>query len=47
MINDEQKTHFRSQGFVHIPSVITREEAAHFYEAALDYTRRNPQVSTS
>ena len=47
MITEEQKNDFRTQGFVRIPSVLTRDEAAHFYEAALDYARRNPPLSGS
>ena len=45
-VTDEQIAAFHSQGFVHIPGVISREEAAHFYEAALDYTHRNPPLSS-
>ena len=45
MVTDEQIATFRTQGFVHIPSVISRDEAAHYYEAALDYAHRNPPLS--
>ncbi len=47
MISDEQKDYYHTHGFVHIPSVISRDEAAEFYEAALDYARRNPPLSGS
>ena len=45
MVTEEQVASFRTQGFVHIPGVISQDEAAHFYAAALDYTRRNPPRS--
>jgi phytanoyl-CoA hydroxylase len=44
-VTDEQIAAFRTDGFVRIPSVISPDEAAHFYEAALDYARRNPPRS--
>ena len=46
MITPEQIASFRVNGFVSIPGVITKDEAAHFYAAALDYTRRNPPLSS-
>jgi phytanoyl-CoA hydroxylase len=39
-------TSYREQGFVHIPGIITPEEAAHFYDAALDLTQRVKPLST-
>lgn len=45
MVTDEQIDSYRTQGFVHVPGVISRDEAAQFYEAALDYGRRNPPLS--
>ncbi|MBC8136814.1 MAG: phytanoyl-CoA dioxygenase family protein, partial [Fibrella sp.] len=31
---------YRERGFVHIPGIITEEEAAHFYEAALAFSKQ-------
>lgn len=45
MVTEEQIASFRTQGFVHIPGVISREEAAQFYAAALDCAERNPPLS--
>lgn len=36
-LTEEQIASYRENGFVHIPGVISSEEAASFYEAALDY----------
>jgi len=36
---------FRRDGFVHVPGILTPAEAAAFYEAALDYSRRRPPLT--
>ena len=45
-VTEQQIAAFRAQGFVHIPGVISPDEAAHFYQAALDCTHRNPPLSS-
>lgn len=45
MVTEEQIASFRTNGFVHVPGILSKAEAAHFYDAALDYTQRNPPLS--
>ncbi len=35
----EKITSYRERGFVHIPGILTPEEAAHFYEVALAFSK--------
>ncbi|HVK05477.1 MAG TPA: phytanoyl-CoA dioxygenase family protein [Armatimonadaceae bacterium] len=44
-LTEEQVEHFRTQGFVHIPGVISPEEAKEFYAAALDVAGRTTSRS--
>lgn len=37
---------YRENGFVHIPGIISKEEAARYHEAALSASRRLKQLST-
>lgn len=37
---------FRERGFVHIPGILTKEEAARYYDAALEHTKKFPALST-
>ena len=44
-LSNETIQSFRRDGFVHIPGVISPEEAAEFRAAALDVVRRSPKYS--
>ena len=44
-LSEEKILSFCRDGFVHVPGVISREEAAEFREAALDACRRMPKYS--
>jgi phytanoyl-CoA hydroxylase len=43
----EQISSYRERGFVKIPGVISREEAARFREIVLDYARSHPPIGSS
>jgi phytanoyl-CoA hydroxylase len=45
-VTDAQKTQFRENGFVHIPGIIGKDEAAEFYAAALDVSQRTKSRSS-
>lgn len=44
-LTEAQKESFRTNGFVSIPGIISREEAAEFYAAALDVSQRTTSRS--
>jgi phytanoyl-CoA hydroxylase len=44
-VSDAQKEFFAENGFVHIPSVLSKDEAETFRKAALDYTETHPPLS--
>lgn len=44
-LTDATIASYRERGFVHIPGVITPEEAARYYEAALEIAGRRPPLS--
>ena len=44
-LSNETVQSFRRDGFVHVPGVISTEEAAEFRAAALDVVRRSPKYS--
>ena len=39
-LTDAQIAYYRQNGFVHIPGIVSKDEAAHYYEAALDLSKR-------
>lgn len=45
MVTNEQIAHYRSNGFVHIPSLISREESLKFRESALRHASDFPALS--
>jgi hypothetical protein len=45
-LTPEKIASFRENGFVHIPGIITPEEAARFYTAALETAHRLKPLST-
>lgn len=44
-LTDEQIESYRRNGFVPIAGIISPEEAAHFYQAALDFSNAAPDAS--
>ncbi|RYX83792.1 phytanoyl-CoA dioxygenase family protein [bacterium] len=44
-LTDEQIAAYRTQGFVHIPGILSPEEAAHFHEVAQDFAKGGPALS--
>lgn len=44
-LTTKQLEDYRNNGFVHIPGILSLEEAARFYEAALDFARLGPSYS--
>jgi ectoine hydroxylase-related dioxygenase (phytanoyl-CoA dioxygenase family) len=45
MVTEEQRAFYRENGFVHIPNVLSRDEAERFRQVALDYTAAHPPLS--
>ena len=45
-VTEAQKTFFAENGFVHIPSVLSKEEAVAFRQATLDFTETHPPLSS-
>ncbi len=44
-LTDKQIEDYRAHGFVHIPGILSPQEAAHFYTAALDFASVGPAYS--
>lgn len=44
-LTDEQIAAYRSQGFVHIPGILSRDEATHFHAVAQDFAAVGPSLS--